>query len=1034
MALDPQLSKFRAPGTKILTSVQEQIPIISAPSGARLLVINSRKGPVNKAIFVQTWTEFKRFFGDNISIAEERKGSFGHRSAYYMLQVAPIYVLNLRAFDNDLDKAGTVELSADSSIKNSPVVLEAYANLFNKQQFWNIDARKLLKPTNTDKLISLGNVGSDNLSVFIRKSRNVRTSLTFTQWYRNLGRTMPAFVYPEDKVADWYVDVLIFENTFDVNSIANVSYGHLFDSAGNVKKTVVNELSQTVDALDQLTAIPESGFIATVTGSLIPGFINESGDNHDVISLINSNVEQYGLVAKANDNIFDDAEVWTKGASTVSNGQKQLLPVDFVGHRLMDINANGTFNSASYTARTNVAQASYTFPLAIQTIEQTVRETYSASATLFGAINTGTTLIKLDNVITPGTETIAGPIHTYTKTAQNQIYVFEKNKVGVGERFIAADGNLATVTSVNYVGKLSQIADYGTMFAPVQPYNLDGGIAGSNDWDDAAGNAAGFAYPTTDSGTAFPKDGTNSYFVYPVGHPLAGLPLVFRSTTGFVVHNPTAAENTASQYVFQKDASGNDISPNFAALPGGYAPDAVRQYIEFVDIDPARVKADDTANTTTKWSDLLSAFANGGHNTYLVTFDKPLVFNNFDSDVTTVDAGPYNDPANPDPDSVLNFVDGKRLPVYNPISRTAHSVYKVVSFDEVTTGYAPVALAAYSVRNEQFVDGTSFRQKEILDMLTSSTLRNALTNRELISFNYIVDGFKSYIEPSIKIQLMTIAKERQLCRAIYNMPSIQDFQDSQNPYFKETISSEFNAKFIPLGGNLQLQYTNTFSIPNVDGWYGYGFGPNLLISDGGRTISMPPAAIVSNNFQRKYQSGNPYDMVAGPGAGTISGTGIVNVEYTFNEKNDGTGDRDHLNPFGFNIILNKKATGLQIYSNVTSLNTIETPLRSIHTSEALMYIQEQINKMLERYVFKYNTAQNRLTIKTEADSICQRLLDDGAISGFTNQMDTNNNTKEVRDARIGILDTVLFANNGMEIAIHRTKVDGVQNTTSFELL
>lgn len=1030
--LDSQLAKFRAPGTKILTTVVEQIPVIAPPNGARLLVVNLRQGPVNRPIFVQTWTEFKNIFG-NISIAEERKGESGRRSAYYMLQVSPIYVLNLRSFDDTLDKAGTVELSIDSSIKNADEIVQPYSKLFNKQQFWQIDPRQLVKPANTDKLLMLANVGSSNLSVFVRKSQSVRTSLTFDKWYKNLGRTMPAFVYPEDKVADWYVDVVIFDNSFTDASNANAAYGHLFDSDGSVKKTVVNELGQNVDGLSQLAAIPESGYVATVTGSLIPGFINETGINNDVISLINSNVETYGLIAKVNDAIFDNAEVWSKGLTTASNGQKQLLPVDLLGHRLFNIGANSALNSTSYLANTNVEAGSYKFPLALQTIEQATAEVLYTTSTMFASINDSTTLVKLDNVMTPGELVVDGSNYTYTKTAKNQIYVFEKTKVGVGEKFVSSDGNLATAIKSEFVGKISQILDYGTMVAPVQPYNADA-VPGSKDWDDFAGNAAGFTYPSADSGTPFPKDGTNSYFVYPASHALTGLPLVFSATTGYVVHNPVEADDIANAYAYQKDANGNDIKPNYSALPGGYAPDVTRQYIELVDIRPDRVKADDTANATTKWTDLLEAFANGGQNIYLVSFDKPLVFNNFDDDTTTVDESPYTVTTAPDDDSTMNFVNGTTLSVYNPMSRTAHSVYRVRTFEQVATKFYGLNLSAYVSRNEQFLDGTATRQKDILDMLTGSSLRNSLANRELISFYYIVDGFKSYIEPSVKIQLKTIAQERQLCRAIYNMPSIYEFQASTNPYFKETIDGDFDPKFIPLGGNLQLPYTNTFSIPNVDGWYAYGFGPNLLISDGGRTINYPPAGVVSNNFARKYQSGNAYDMLAGPGAGTISGNGIVGTEYTFNEKNDGTGDRDYLDPFGFNIILNKRQTGLQIYSNRTSLNTIETPLQSIHTSEALMYIQDQINKLLERYVFKFNTAQNRLTIKTEADKICQRLLDDGAISGFTNQMDTLNNTSDVINARIGLLDTVLYANNGMEIAIHRTKVDGVQNTVSFELL
>ena len=1030
MAIDPTLARFRAPGTKILTTVEEQIPTLAAPDGARLLVINSRKGAVNKPIFVQTWTEFKRYFG-NISVADERRGSYGHRSAYYMLQTSPIYVLNLRAFDDSKDLVGTVEMSANSSVKNEAEKNVPYTKLFNKQQFWEIDPRKLVETTNTDKLINFGNVGSTNLSIFVRKSTSVATSLTFEEWYSNLGRNMPAFVYPQDKVRDWFLDVFIFDNTFTSDSSANATYGYIFDADGNVRSTVEDELGDPADGLEQLTEIVESGYVATITGCLIPGFIGETGDNADLISLINANVQQYGIVAKVNDDIFDDAEVWTRGTSSASNQQKQDIPVDFSGHKLFDINANKTLAVTDYISRNNVEIASYNFKLVLQEISQTADETYESDGTVFEPIAEDTTLVQYNKVMTPGTVSDDGTDFTYSKLTKNQIYVFEQNKVGVGEKFVSADGNLATSTKSEYVGKLSQIANYNSIEAPIQPYSLDVAFAGSKNWDDASGDAAGFSY--ADPGTAFPKDATDTFYTYPETHPLANLPLVFRSTTGYIVHNPTEAEAIAGNYVYQKDSNGNDISPNFSTLPSGYAPDSVRQYVELVDVSKERVEDDDTTNGTNKWSDLLDEFSNGGVNTYLVTFDKPLVFNNFDDESTTLDETPYVTTGE-DTASKLNFVDGSSINVYNPESRMAHSVFKVIDFDSATDGYAPTNLTAYNARDEQFVDGTSSRQTEILDMLTASTLRTALANRELITFYYIVDGFKSYIEPSIKVQLKTIAKERQLCRAIYNMPSIQDFQDSTNPYFKGSIDGDFEAKYIPTGGNLQLQYTNTFSIPNIDGWYAYGFGPNLLITDGGRSISMPPAAVVSNNFARKYTSGNVYDIIAGPGAGSVSGTGIVGVEYTFNEKNDGTGDRDYLNPFGFNIILNKRATGLQIYSNVTSLNTIETPLSSIHTSEALMFIQDQINKLLERYVFKFNTAQNRLTIKTEADKICQRLLDDGAISNYINQMDEFNNTADVINARIGLLDTTLFANNGMEIAIHRTKVDGVQNTTSFELL
>ena len=162
-------------------------------------------------------------------------------------------------------------------------------------------------------------------------------------------------------------------------------------------------------------------------------------------------------------------------------------------------------------------------------------------------------------------------------------------------------------------------------------------------------------------------------------------------------------------------------------------------------------------------------------------------------------------------------------------------------------------------------------------------------------------------------------------------------------------------------------------------------------------------------------------ILAGNPDGIISGEGIVGPEYIFGEKNDGTGDRDYLEPAGWNIIM-KKSGLLQIYANKTSFVTVNSPVSSIHTSEVIMYLQLKIKSLLENFVFKYNTANNRLRIVEQANDICNEPLGAGVISGFVNKMDDKNNTKEV------------IANNGMEILVHRTKIDIDTNTATFEVL
>ena len=1004
MALPSELLKFKAPGVKLLTEVVENVPQAIAPSGARVLVVNSRKGPVNTMVLISNFTEYVSTF-DAISDADERRGNWGARSAQYMLSVNPIYVLNLRQFDNALDKAGLQELSTATAVANHSSKLVPYSSLYNTQQFWKVDPAQLVSPTNLDNLLIIGNVGASNMSVFIRKTRTTQSTLTFEQWYKNLSRTMPAYVNPTDKVSDWMVDVVIFDNQFNTSSSANTSYGYCFNSDGTVKKSVVNSSNAPVDGLTQLTKIVESGYVTTITGSLIQGFTNEFGNSLDVVQLLNSSIQRLGLVAKLNDKLFDNAAIWQSTGSSSSDGMKKPVPVDFNGHSLCHITSVNTFDIDAYANYESVALASYAYDLSIsafniETLEETEAQYVTpqpTALTIFTALLPGTyngTNISLDS--------------------KSKIYVNSVTKPSVGEHYVGFDGNLATVKSVTLLGAHNRFFGYGINI-PVQPFGDDVNYPESHDWSSFDGDNS-FTY--VNAGKVFPKNLTNSYYVYPVGHALAGLPIV-HDFSGHVVHNPNQANIDNNLYVYQTDNTGNYV---LLVLPTvGYTP-GTQQSIYSTDIAIERINAYDTDNETTLYATLVANHASV-ENIYQVDFDKELAINNFgDQDATTFNAITYDATKH-----VINLVDGTKIYTYND----SKVVHYVKTAEQMATSFKPINLTAYSARTAQFLDGTADRQNTVLNTMLDTSLRDALQNQDLVNWTYIVDGFKSYIEPNCKYQLKTIAEERILGRAIYNMPSIYDFAQSTNPYFKQTEDGQFEAKYITTGGNTELPYSNLFSLPSENGWYGYGFGPNILLSDG---KSMPPAAIVSNNFARKYINNKPYVILAGPVDGAIGGQGVVDVEYIFNEKNDGTGDRDSLDPFGYNVILKKTGTGLQIYGNRTSQNTVETPMSSIHTSEIVMYIQTRVKSLLERFVFKYNTAQNRLVIESEANSICSEPFGDGAISGFTNQMNEDNNTAEVIRNRIGILDTTIYANNGMEIIVHRTKIDTVTNTATFTIL
>jgi hypothetical protein len=255
--------------------------------------------------------------------------------------------------------------------------------------------------------------------------------------------------------------------------------------------------------------------------------------------------------------------------------------------------------------------------------------------------------------------------------------------------------------------------------------------------------------------------------------------------------------------------------------------------------------------------------------------------------------------------------------------------------------------------------------------------------------------------------------------AICNMPSVKEFRDSVNPLFKFDSTSSFDPKYIATGGNLDLNPSNVFTLPGIADGANYSafYGPNLIIREAGRNMSIPPAAQISNLYIDKYNLALPYSIVAGPRRGIVTGQGIVGVEYAFDRT-----DLDFIEPFGYNAILNKRGFGLVINANQTAQQNVKSALSQIHVRELLIYIQDGIEAILKNYRWEFNTAQNRLEIKTLADNFLSQILSDGGVYDFQNIMDSTNNTNEVIDSNIGILDTYLEPVRGMGILVHRTTI------------
>jgi len=345
----------------------------------------------------------------------------------------------------------------------------------------------------------------------------------------------------------------------------------------------------------------------------------------------------------------------------------------------------------------------------------------------------------------------------------------------------------------------------------------------------------------------------------------------------------------------------------------------------------------------------------------------------------------------------------------------AQPEYALGSFNAASDAYRAFVLEG-SENSEKTIG-------ELLNMLIPGNgVSNTLADKDAITFRYLVDTFGSY-EPANgllnKRQFTMLAKERQNISAILNAPMVKEFKASTDPSFIDENTGEFKTSYIPTGGNLNLNPQSLYTLPSINDGASYGFfyGPGLNVVENGRTRVIPPAAYVSNNYIDKYSDSLPWSIVAGPRRGVVSGSGVQGIEYAF-DKND----RDNLEPFGINPVVFERGAGIVVKGNKTSQQTIQSALSSAHVREVLIYIEDGLAEILRNYLFEFNTAQTRLEIKTLADSFMESVKKDQGVYDYRNIMDSTNNTNDVIDNNMGVLDTYVEPVKGLEILVSRVTV------------
>lgn len=315
---------FKAPGAYVMeVDRSETIQQATGNAGLRLFIGSSRRGTVNRPVIITNSNEFTKEFG-SIDRELEARGSYFHRSCLIGLQQSPIMCLNL--VDIDVSKKATavtvglgykdytgytvvevdtydllptpsgsanvlyivtstnkryewadsnyVEVLYNGGISSEDVTLK---NLYDKSSYiWEVTPEKTISALSSEAgALSFTYYGNDDMNVLIKKSsiNNVRQyDVTLEEWY---GGDVPYGLDGSLKLSDFFVDVILIAGNYS-NITAGSLYENYFKSLTTIHPNRIkeSELNKFYNNTGKA--------IGTVTGCIIPSFVDKMGNNRSI--------------------------------------------------------------------------------------------------------------------------------------------------------------------------------------------------------------------------------------------------------------------------------------------------------------------------------------------------------------------------------------------------------------------------------------------------------------------------------------------------------------------------------------------------------------------------------------------------------------------------------------------------------------------------------------------------------------------------------------------------------------------------------
>ena len=995
MAEKLNLNRFKSSG--VYTVEIDESTNISLPlSTGRLVIGSSKKGPINSVVLINDLRSLLAVYGENDSKLE-KNGSYFHRTIEVALRQGPVFAMNvLPVVDTDIAYFTTFnsEAASNNSTWSANLYSDSLANFYNTQKLWFADVDAVNKYKNiklgdafpatgsadrdANKILSLVNLSKKAVTSWVRVADTTGYDIKVREYYKLLGDKVeiPEFLHPDDYVSDYFVEIVVVEGDWtDNNRLAkDPVYGQYFNEGGIV-----------VSRMNDFLSLREITVVNRTIGALIPDFRDLTGNIAAIDSLFNRKFSQAGV----------------------------FCAIDYKKVDMMDL-TNPTFSSGSAVE-----------PIAEQRIDLVG---YG-----FDELNTtdnSKTLYTVDDGIT-GVDPVA-QIDTlsYRKSAYYDYYfkldqVDYNSTLAAGETYTMNPGSgdkyiVATIGSKLYTAWANGTIKTGDKLQYLAPPS----------------NSPATLYLSTDGLVKTQNTGQIKYiefYCYQDATFTNQVDAEYITDSGNeYLHITSATQDqfkaqfdlTDSAYFITSGANNYKyFSPNqivFTVDPSLYGNPAKREVpntnVAYVASKRALV---DSFFKVGQW--IKAGIVKDGNGDQVIR-NRSLRIKSVYSQLVTVNYGNSSLPT-----KTLKFT----ITVDTPsdmnvtgidLTNQTLTVYKGFKnyVSDIRGFYVPAMLVDES---QLYPNGTSARQDYILDYLFDSTnLASTIADNETLDFRYIIDSYEGQISNASKKQLAQLAADHGKALAILNAPSFAQYEKSIDPSFIDVNTHLVSTEYISTGGNLSTNPAFTFGfVPGEKNGisiasYAAYFMPNLVIFEGGRNKSIPPAAFVANTYMKKYTSGSTFSIVAGR-RGIITEPEVVGVEYDLT--ND---DRDFLEPVGFNLIVRRRGFGIMIFSNNTGYQRVKSALNNIHVREALVTIERDIERILLNYLFEFNDTTTRLRVKTLVKNYLTAVQDARGVSSFQVIFDDSNNGTEVLENNAGIIDIIVDFPRGIQKFINRITI------------